>query len=168
MKILLIVSFLIAAAPSHAAYLRLIDLQAPVKVAGVWIDPIRLGQTSVGSAVALVTHDPKDGCLLPSIVCEQWAPLTTGITYNGGRFYWNVGPAANVLPWMQAGLRAAANGTGLSDRYPGLGAALAPAPGIFSFGPQLNLNPISAGQLQPFNRWNARLVLFTGAEIRWK
>ena len=157
-----IIALLMLAAVSASAnpYFRTPFSGGPtVHYTGVFIDPRSPGQTSVGSEVALVTHDPKDGCLLPSIVCEQWAPIATGLSANGGRIYWDVGPTVNVFPWMVAAVGRLGVDTG----------AVAPAgaPVPFAFGPKLGLNPINDGKFQPFNAWQPRLLLMTALQLRW-
>ncbi len=125
---------------------------------GVFIDPREPGRTTFGSEVALVTHDPKDGCLFPSIVCEQWSPIATGISATGGRIYWDVGPTVNVFPWMVGALQK----VGISTSFLG-----AEDNGAFAFGPKLGLNPISEGKFQPLNNWDPRLLLMTALQLRW-
>src|SRR5262249_45371407 len=76
-------------------------LQHPYMIAGALIDPKTLKNTSGGSLLAVVHHSPKDGCLMPSIVCEDWAPVATGASMNAGKITFDVGPVFNVLPWME-------------------------------------------------------------------
>jgi hypothetical protein len=73
-------------------------------VAGALIDPVHIGQSEAAMLVPLITHSPKDGCLLPSVVCEDWTPLAIGGSMNAGKLTFDVAPLANVLPWMQSGL----------------------------------------------------------------
>jgi hypothetical protein len=150
-------------------YLRPIDLAHPVTSLGVYIDAKNLGRTTVGKSLALVTHDPKDGCLLPAIVCEQWAPIVTGLSVTGGRLFWDVGSGVNLAPMFKAGLLGFFNEVTPDDSLVGLKSALAPSqsPLTVAFGPNLGLNPVNGGVLQPFNKWDPRLVIFTGAQYKW-
>lgn len=135
-------------------YLRPIDISHPVKIVGFYVDPLAPGQTSLGTAVALITHSTKDGCLLPSVICEDWAPLTTGFSVNAGKLLWNIGPVANIAPWVQTGL----------SKLPHMG-WIAPDPQAatsISFGPQLNVNPVAHGVVLPVNQWAPRFIVFTG------
>lgn len=74
----------------------------PLMIAGALIDPINLSQTSGGSMLPVFTHSPKDGCLLPNIVCESWTPVAIGGSMNAGKITLDVGPVANILPWFEA------------------------------------------------------------------
>lgn len=151
---------LLLAAPARAnPYFRTPFSGGPtVHYEGAFIDPKDPGQTTLGSEVALVTHDPKDGCALPEIVCEQWSPIATGLSVNGGRVYWDIGPTVNVFPWMLNGLSAIGIPTSFKRED---------ANGAFAFGPKLGLNPISDAKLQPFNQWQPRLLLMTALQLRW-
>jgi hypothetical protein len=74
----------------------------PAPVLGALIDPKNLGASEAASLLPLVTHSPKDGCLLPGVVCEDWSPLAVGASINAGKITFDVGPIANILPWMQS------------------------------------------------------------------
>ena len=157
MKALILV--LLAVSASANPYFRTPLNGGPsVHYTGVFIDPREPGKTTVGTEVALVTHDPNDGCLFPSVVCEQWSPLATGISATGGRIYWDLGPTVNVFPWMIAGLE----GIGIETSFKG-----PLSDGAFAFGPKLGLNPISEGRFQPVNNWSPRLLLMTALQLRW-
>jgi hypothetical protein len=106
MKHWLIAALICFGSLAHAApYFRPLDIRHPQPVAGALIDPRNLGQSEVASLLPLLTHSPKDGCLMPSIVCEDWTPLAVGASINAGQVTFAAGPLANVLPWMQrAGL----------------------------------------------------------------
>ncbi len=160
MKILLAVLAALVPAVSQASpYFRTPFSGGPtIHYEGVFIDPREPGKTTLGSEVALVTHDPNDGCLFPSIVCEQWSPIATGISTTGGKIYWDVGPTINVFPWMLNGLQAIGIPTTFKP---------ADANGAFAFGPKLGLNPISDGKFQPLNNWDPRLLLMTALQLRW-
>lgn len=157
MKIFLL---LILAASAHASpYLRTPFTGGPtVHYEGVIIDPTAPGKTAAIFEVALITHDPKDGCLFPSIICEEWAPLANGLGINGGRVLWDLGPTVNVFPWMLTGLAK----VGYSPSFWPAGSPVA-----FAFGPKLGLNPIDQGKFQPINKWDARLLLMTALEVRF-
>lgn len=82
-------------------YFRLLDPKHPQPVVGALLAPEDLGQTGAASMLPLITHSPTDGCFLPSLVCEDWTPLSVGASANSGNFTFDVAPLANVLPWMQ-------------------------------------------------------------------
>lgn len=100
-KLLIAAALLAASAAQAAPYFRPIDFAHPQPIAGALIDPTNLGQTSGAALLPLITHSPKDGCLLPSIVCEDWTPLAVGASLNAGKLTFDVAPLANVVPWMQ-------------------------------------------------------------------
>lgn len=99
----LIVALLFSASISAnaAPYFRLVDPAHPQVVAGALLAPEALGNTEAASLLPLVTHTPADGCLLPSLVCEDWTPLAVGASMNAGKITLDVAPLANVLPWVQ-------------------------------------------------------------------
>lgn len=69
--------------------------------AGALIDPSDLSKSEGGSLLPLVTHSPKDGCLMPAIVCESWSPLAVGGSMYAGKITFDVAPLWNVIPaWV--------------------------------------------------------------------
>jgi len=106
MKSLLLALLVLAPAAHATPYFRPIDPAHPQPVAGALIAPAALGDSSGAALLPIFTHSPKDGCLLPSIVCEDWTPLAVGASLNAGKITFDVAPLANVLPWMQNGLLA--------------------------------------------------------------
>lgn len=102
MKRITLALMLLASVASATPYFRLIDPSHPQPVVGALVDPVHLGNTSAASLLPLVTHSPKDGCILPSIVCESWSPLAVGGSMNAGKLTFDVGPIANVMPWAQS------------------------------------------------------------------
>ncbi len=102
MKRITLALMLLASAASATPYFRLIDPAHPQPVVGALVDPVHLGNTGASSLLPLVTHSPKDGCLLPSVVCESWSPLAVGGSMNAGKLTFDVGPIANVMPWAQS------------------------------------------------------------------
>ncbi len=102
-----IIALMLLASAAHATpYFRLIDPAHPQPVIGALIAPEDIGNTEGASLLPLITHSPNDGCLLPSIVCEDWTPLAIGASMNAGNITFDVAPLANVLPWMQSAGRA--------------------------------------------------------------
>lgn len=155
----------------HAAatpYFRPADPANIQKIAGFAVDPVNPGKTSFVSEVALFTHDPKDGCLLPSVVCEDWTPFAIGPTYNAGRFAVVFGPVANLAPAAKAGLLAALRAA-RPDQYPGLESVLSPSKDglTISFGPQVMVNPFDHGIMLPVNKWGASGRIFAGEVLRF-
>lgn len=99
---LLTAALLALAAPAFASpYFRPLDYQHPQPILGALLAPEGLGQSEATSLLPLVTHSPKDGCLLPQIVCEDWTPAAIGASLNAGKVTFVVAPLFNVLPWMQ-------------------------------------------------------------------
>jgi hypothetical protein len=108
MKFLALV-VLLASQVLAAPYFRPLDYQHPKPVFGALIAPEALGQSEASSLLPLITHSPKDGCLLPTIVCEDWTPLAVGASMNAGKITLIVAPLANVVPWIQSAVQ---NATG--------------------------------------------------------
>lgn len=86
-------------------YFRLLDISHPEPVAGGLIDTKDIKNTSIGSLLPLITHSPKDGCLLPEIVCEDWSPIAIGLSANAGKVTFDAGPLFNILPWIGTAAR---------------------------------------------------------------
>lgn len=104
---LLLAALALAVSSAHAApYFRVINPAHPEPVVGALIDPAHIDESEATSLLPIFTHSPADGCLLPSIVCEEWTPLAVGASINSGKVTFDVAPLANVLPWMQNGLAA--------------------------------------------------------------
>lgn len=155
---------LLAAPASAGPYLRLIDISKPHIVAGAYIDPKDVGQSAAGTAVALVTHSTTDGCMFPSIVCEDWTPLVAGFSVNGGRVLLGVGPSWNLAPIVKAvalkGLNAITNEGSYGNLKSTLGSVPITGPDITtSFGP--------AWVVSPSERWKGYLRVFAGAQWRF-
>lgn len=99
----LTIAFLLLSSSALAnPYFRFLDPSHPQPVLGALVDPANLGNSEATSLLPLVTHSPKDGCLLPSVVCEDWSPLAAGGSSNAGKYTLDVGPLFNVLPWVQS------------------------------------------------------------------
>lgn len=153
-------------------YFRPIDPNHPYKVIGGYIDMDAPGNTSAGTAVALVTHGVKDGCLLPSVVCEDWSPAMAGFSYNAGRLQFNVGPAVNLTPMAKIGALRLLNLLTKDDTLAGIKSLLGSQPisgpdVSTSFGPALNVTPIEHGVILPLNKWKGRPRMFVGAALRF-
>lgn len=154
-------------------YFRLIDPAHVQKVAGAYIDPETPGDTAYGTSIALITHSTKDGCLFPTVVCEDWSPLMVGPSYSAGRFQANLGPAFNMAPLAKAGLLGALSYVTNDDQLAGVKSALSSVPiqGAelsFSFGPALQVAPVQHGVLVPLNQWQGKLRIFAGASLEFK
>lgn len=134
MKTILSLVILLAATRASALpYFRPLDFAHPQPLVGAAIDPTDLRQSRAVSLLPIFTHSPKDGCLLPSLVCEDWTPLAVGASLNSGKLTFDVAPLANVLPWMQT-----AAGAALPESWTAARRVLAPvdgAPVTFSAGP---------------------------------
>ncbi len=101
MKFLAFAFMLAAVNASAKPYFRVIDPAHPQPVVGALVDTIRPGQSQAASLLPIFTHSPADGCLLPSIVCEDWTPLAVGASMNAGKVTFDVAPLANLMPWMR-------------------------------------------------------------------
>ncbi len=107
-KILFILACLCACGSAHASpYFRPLDIAHPQPVLGALIAPDTLKTSEAASLLPLITHSPKDGCILPSIVCEDWTPLAVGASMTAGNITFDVAPLANVVPWIQSGIQTA-------------------------------------------------------------
>ena len=153
-------------------YFRLIDPLHPAKVVGAFIDPVNPGNTSAGTAFALITHSPKDGCWLPSVGCVDWSPLMAGFSMNAGRAQFNVGPALNLTPAVKIGLWHALNLVTASETLTGVKSLLGSQPiggpdVSASFGPALAVAPIERGILLPVNAWQPKFRIFAGAALHF-
>jgi len=91
-------------------------------VAGALLDVGDLKKSELAGLVPLVTHTPADGCMLPSIVCEDWTPFAVGGGMNAGYLTFEIAPLANVLPWMAAAALAA-----IPEKFDGARAIFKPA-----------------------------------------
>lgn len=107
MKLTTLFLVVLAGAAQASPYFRLIDPSHPQPVVGALLAPDNMGDTAAASLLPLVTHSPKDGCLFPKLVCEDWTPLAIGASVNAGKLTFDVAPLANVLPWVQAAAQAA-------------------------------------------------------------
>lgn len=156
-----------------APYFRVIDPNKPYKIVGAYVDPGNPGNTSFGTAIALVTHSTRDGCLFPKIVCEDWSPLMVGPSYNAGRFQVNIGPAVNLAPIARNLIVILGDKTLSEQNASGLRSALTSVPlkrgaqASISFGPALNFAPIQHGIVLPLNQWQGRFRLFAGAALEF-
>lgn len=133
----------------HAApYFRLLDLSRPQVSAGAFVDAEDPAMTSVGSVLAVVTHSPKDGCLLPRIACVDWTPLGVGYAGGGGHHRLTLGPSANLAPIIKNMLYQALLRFSDEDRYQGLKSTLRPLKSdtdlSVAFGPAWVVSPTSA------------------------
>jgi hypothetical protein len=131
-KLLIAVLVAFPCGAQASPYFRPLDIRHPQPVAGALIDPRNLGQSEVASLLPLLTHSPKDGCLMPSIVCEDWTPLAVGVSMNAGKVTLDLAPLANILPWVSAAIGA------LPGYWGGIQDILAPKdtpPVTFSAGP---------------------------------
>ncbi len=157
MKTFLAALLLVATQANAGPYFRPIDTSHVYQSVGASVDPKTPGQTCFISEIALITHSPKDGCLLPSIVCEDWSPLMIGPSYNAGRFAVVLGPVANVAPFVYAGISRV---LGIDYKPSDTGTSIA-------FGPQLWINPLRDGVCQPFNKWMPAGRVFVGAALKF-
>lgn len=155
MKLAAAILFLAVSAQANP-YFRLMNPSHPQMVAGALIDPSSLGNSEAASLLPIFTHSPADGCLFPSIVCEDWSPLAVGASMNAGKITLDVAPLANVLPWFQNAALAV-----IPDKWAGIRGVLAPTPG--------NAVTFSAGPVFQYRQANNHgyFKLFTGLSLHF-
>jgi hypothetical protein len=155
MKKVLALLVLVPSMASASPYFRLNNpFDHPVSVQGalIGIDP---SQSEAAVLYPIVTHSPKDGCLI-SEICEDWTPLAIGGGMIAGKVSFEVAPLFNVLPWMQ---RAAASL--IPDKFASVKSLLTPSVGCpvtFSIGPTWEYQ-------QSTNKGYYRT--FTGLALQW-
>jgi hypothetical protein len=156
---------LVLAATSARAtpYFRPLDLASPHIVAGAFIDPKDPGNSAAGSALALVTHSTTDGCLLPSIVCEDWTPLAVGFSVNGGRVLIGAGPSVNLAPVFKSLALRGLNAVTGEENYLGLKSSLGSVP---ITGPDVTMSFGPAWVVSPSENWKGYFRVFAGAAWR--
>lgn len=137
-----------------APYFRLLDLSKPQVSAGAFVDPSDPADTLAGTTLAVVTHSPKDGCLLPRLACVDWTPLGIGYAAGGGHHRLAMGPSANLAPMVKGALYNALLRFSADDRYLGLKSTLSPSrsPKDLSaaFGPSWVVSPTAKPSLRIF------------------
>lgn len=82
-------------------YFRPLDIYHPQPIGGALVDVEDVQKSEGTILLPLLTHSPKDGCMLPSIVCEDWTPLAIGASVFAGKWTVTGGPVFNVLPIVQ-------------------------------------------------------------------
>lgn len=161
---------LLASTSYASPYFRPIDPAHVHQVLGGFIDPNSPGNSSAGTAYALATHSVKDGCLMPSIVCEDWSPAMLGFSVNAGRVQVSIGPAVNLTPLAKLGLLKVLEAATAQDALAGvkglLGSQPIGGPDVsMSFGPALAIAPVQGGVVLPVNRWQGQFRIFAGAAL---
>ena len=164
-----IVVLLLATNAAAGPYFRLIDPEHVQRSAGAYVDPVNSGNTSAGTATALITHSVRDGgCLLPAVVCEDWSPLTVGFSVRAGHLDFNLGPVVNLTPLVKSGLLATLNVLTRDEVLSGVKSALGSesldksTPSI-AFGPNLGVAPIQNGGVLSPLKWQGKFRIFAGA-----
>ena len=98
MKKLLFVPLMFMVLSAQATpYFRLLDISNPQISMGIFHD-LANGNSPAGASLALITHSPADGCLIPG-VCTSWTPLSVGATTDRNSL--GIGTSANILPIMR-------------------------------------------------------------------
>lgn len=98
----ILLALCLSVSASAAPYFRPLDPSHIQPVFGALLAPEDMSKSEGASLLPLITHSPKDGCMLPSVVCEDWTPLAVGASMSAGKITLDVAPLANVLPWMVA------------------------------------------------------------------
>lgn len=122
-----------------------------------------LSGTQNATVLALVTHSPADGSLLPPAwtnagYAETWAPLVIGGCYGNGQASLNPGTLINIGPQLQAALLNGMNYLA-PDAFPNAKTFLInqAKPGAtditFAFGILPSAQVIQHGTFMPFNKW---------------
>lgn len=174
MRISLLILMLMSINANAGPYFRLIDFGNINKSAGAYIDPFDSKNTSAGTATALITHSVKDGqCLFPTIICEDWSPLTAGFSVRAGRLDFNLGPSVNLTPLAKAGFRALLDYTTNEDTLIGLKSSLqsesiSGASTTIAFGPAFAITPIQDGGVLAPEKWRGKFRIFAGAAWSFK
>ena len=98
-KIVYVIAIIVSLCVSVKAnpYFRLINPSHPQVSMGIYHN-LADGSSPAGASLALITHSPSDGCMIPG-VCDNWTPLAVGITSD--RQSLSAGPSANILPFMR-------------------------------------------------------------------
>lgn len=161
--LLAVVLSCLGARAQGAPYLRPLDLSRPHIIGGAYIDPATPGSSAVGSAVGLLTHSTVDGCLLPSVVCEDWTPMAAGFSVNGGRVLLGVGPSVNLAPLAKAGLLRGLNAITDEGSYQNLKSSLGSVP---IGGPDVTMSFGPAWVVSPTENWKGYFRIFVGAAWR--
>ena len=126
--------------PASAGYLRFMDYRDgalhPAPLLGGFLAPDSITTESEGGGMLpIITHSSRvdasghhvDGCLLPSIACEDWSPFAVGGSFRNGRGRVDIGPIINIFPVFQNAALALLGLIG-SEKMPGLRSALNPTP----------------------------------------
>lgn len=129
MKKVLLVALVVLFTQSQAfalslyPYFRPLDPSHLQPVGGALLDVNDLKYSEATGLLPLVTHSTKDGCMLPSIVCEDWTPLAIGGSAIAGQWTFIAAPLFNVIPMAQAVAYSLT-----PDSLPGLQRVFAPGP----------------------------------------
>ena len=149
---------------AHASYFRPIDPSHPQLNAGAYVDVETPGNTAFGTAVALVTHAVRDGCALPTLICEDWTPLAAGFSVNGGRFLIGVGPSFNLAPVVKSAILASVDAFTADNSYQGLKSSLGSVP---ISGPDVTMSFGPSWVLSPTENWKGYFRIFAGGMWRF-
>jgi hypothetical protein len=148
-----------------APYFRLMDPAHPQTSAGAFFD--LKGHSDGGAILALITHAPADGCLIPA-VCDGWAPLAIGGTMGQGLGGPSlaIGSSFNMLPITKAGLLALINAITNKSQFSNIKELLAPpALGLpdlaICIGPQYSL------VIESLNRMKMVPTIFAGGTLKF-
>lgn len=165
MREIIIAALLVLATQSEASpYFRILDISKPQISAGAFIDPTDTGNTSYGSMLALATHSNRDGCLLPSISCEDWSPLGVGFATKSGKTIFALGPSFNLAPLAKALLFKAFNAVTGPESYQGVKSALS-SESLDRQDISLSFGP--AWAVVPQDAWKGYFRCFAGAAWRF-
>ena len=148
---------------AQAVYFRPIDLSHPQLNAGAYVDVGNLNNTAFVTAIAIITHSVRDGCALPTIVCEDWTPLAVGFSANSGKVLLGFGPSVNLAPIVKAGLFSLLTASTDEDNYTGLKNSLSSVP---LKGPDITMSFGPAFVLSPAENWSGYFRMFAGGA--WK
>ncbi len=169
------VALLTLAVPSFASpYFRPLDIAHPQISAGAIWSTSQLNQSVGVTDIAIITHSPSDGSIIPAslrsiIAPEDWVPLQIGA---GGSFTGNAvinaGTSLNLAPQVAALLLKGVS----ASSSPILGAVKNALSGntasglTFAAGPTWYAAPVVNGTMLPVDKWAGRFGIFTGAA--WK
>lgn len=169
MKTLIVAIFLTLCTSTSALaqYFRPIDIRHPQVSLGQFGN-LSNGKIASGGMLALVTHSPADGCLIPKM-CIDWTPLAIGGAYNSHEFngsYLAIGPSANIVPAVKSLVLVLVNAVTKDGQLDNIKDLLAPpkmgTPDL-TFAAGVNYGPVFAAGSAP--RW--MLTKFIGGEWRF-
>ncbi|MFA5936698.1 MAG: hypothetical protein WC822_02355 [Candidatus Paceibacterota bacterium] len=166
MKKLLAVLLFVPSLAVATPYFRLLDPAHPHVSAGIFLDPTS-SVVDYGSMIAIVTHSPADGTLIPSVPMH-WTPLAIGGGYGNGKGIIAFGPSFNAAPLVKAFILRGVSLITEDDNYASFKELLAPkidgGPDItVAYGYACVINAVEGGVFVPIDKYRAQSRFYAGA-----